>query len=551
MLEMFKVLGKLKKADRFWPWLYGIALNKIRRHNRTHRRQKEVSIFQAGFESPGENAQGGLEKLVSEELKQIITIAMKNLKTRHRAVLTMRCYDEMPYSQIAELMGCSQFGARMLFLRAKRSLAKQLSRYGLGKSALLTTLIVFGKLTAPNEAAAAQISVTTATLKVGTAAGIAGFAASKTALVTLATAGLLTVGNMVIESPTQSKSIVIHKKSIKSLPVTPRSVATSKGNQEGWYFFPEGPGGSVMIRSIKYDSRGKASQCTLLQNDRVNYLLKGGTVYINNFRSWEPDFSVKRLPTDPEGLTEFLWRMEGNKTDYDNWDTVKYVPAQGPGLLAIAKCSGENSSKDMYFTYHRNVLSEDYFQYDWHGNTKKVDNRDTMHKRGWTFFRISGRVNEKEVSGTGRLPFVYQTSAQFYPWLRLQAGDHRLIDAGSGKLFKGLPRPWMGLHTIDTIRRDAAEQHIWFETEYSKQTNTAQVSLKIEDVNLIYTIDMEKDVVVKIEFAGDITGELNFSYLEEINDVTDEFNEPRVSRLLTDESKGILWLIDLAQGQLD
>ena len=32
MLEMFKVFGKLERADRFWPWLRGIAFNKIRRH---------------------------------------------------------------------------------------------------------------------------------------------------------------------------------------------------------------------------------------------------------------------------------------------------------------------------------------------------------------------------------------------------------------------------------------------------------------------------------------------------------------------------------------
>lgn len=29
MLEMFKFLDKLEKADRFWPWLRRIAANKI------------------------------------------------------------------------------------------------------------------------------------------------------------------------------------------------------------------------------------------------------------------------------------------------------------------------------------------------------------------------------------------------------------------------------------------------------------------------------------------------------------------------------------------
>ena len=32
LLEMCKILGKLQKTDRFWPWLYGIATNKLHRH---------------------------------------------------------------------------------------------------------------------------------------------------------------------------------------------------------------------------------------------------------------------------------------------------------------------------------------------------------------------------------------------------------------------------------------------------------------------------------------------------------------------------------------
>ena len=48
MLEMFKVLGKLERADRFWPWLRGIAFNKIRRHylEEKHRRAVPVSKLQ-------------------------------------------------------------------------------------------------------------------------------------------------------------------------------------------------------------------------------------------------------------------------------------------------------------------------------------------------------------------------------------------------------------------------------------------------------------------------------------------------------------------------
>ena len=47
LLEMFKVIGKLRKADRFWPWLYGIATNKLRRYYRTESTQRRVAVSSA------------------------------------------------------------------------------------------------------------------------------------------------------------------------------------------------------------------------------------------------------------------------------------------------------------------------------------------------------------------------------------------------------------------------------------------------------------------------------------------------------------------------
>ena len=82
---------------------------------------------------------------------------MQKLRTRHKAVLVMRCYDGMSYGDIAESMGCNEFSIRMLFVRAKRALQKELLRNGFGRGSLLAALIVFGKMTAPSKAAAAQL----------------------------------------------------------------------------------------------------------------------------------------------------------------------------------------------------------------------------------------------------------------------------------------------------------------------------------------------------------------------------------------------------------
>ena len=85
----------------------------------------------------------GLANLINQELKQLVFSAMNELKPQYREALALRCYEEKNFAEIAELMGRSELSARVLFLRAKKSLAKQLSRHGLSKGSLLMALVLF------------------------------------------------------------------------------------------------------------------------------------------------------------------------------------------------------------------------------------------------------------------------------------------------------------------------------------------------------------------------------------------------------------------------
>jgi len=497
LLEMCKVLGKLKKADRFWPWLYGIAVNKLRRHYRTEQKQQRLAVSSAKRKGTLKERQDGLENLASEELKQIISAAMQKLRTRHKAVLIMRCYDEMTHSEIAESMGCSEFSTRMLFLRAKRALQRELSRNGFGKGSLLAALMLFGKMTAPSEAAAAQVSITATTTKVGLLTGIVGLATTKTAIMS----------------------------------------------------------GAV----------GDKSYWQILQNDRANYYFHDNSVHINNYRMWASDLSVLKVPTDNPKMTDFLCQVESSTKD------IKHIAAKGNGLLLIAARSKAKDGDRSWAVRHYNLLEEDYFQSDWPATVKVFDNRDDMHRRGWTYFRVSGQVNGKNVFGTGRIPFVYLNSGRYSPWLKLQVGSLMIVDTykeaylyrspsvqlgtyAGGSFFKGLARPWMGLHTIDTVRRDAAEQRIWFETKYLPDNRFAQVELDCEGVKLVYKIDLETDVIDEITFSTEQgnTGNLKFSYLQSIEGVSEEFTPPgRPGRRRASKSgPGLLWLVQLVEGSL-
>jgi len=531
LFEMLRVLNDLKEAHRFWPWLYRIAINKMHLHYRTEKRRRTVTASAVAEKAAYGNSEQAMAGAISRELKDIVLGAMRRLKPRHRTVLTMRCYREMEYSQIAESMGCSEFAAKMLFYRAKRSLRKQLSRFGFGN----------------------------------VAAGVAGFAASTTGIVSLAAAGILAVGATTVTLEHAGGDVRSGAGTVGSGQITEQMGALGAGNEELWCYYPDSPKGPVMMRLLRWDSHQKGRYCKWLQNEQAMYYFDEGknTVYIENHRMWREDLSVWRLPTDSPELSEFLSRVEGRI------DGMRYVRGGGAGLLVISQ--GRQAGSPSRVTRHFNVLDEQYFLYGWSARTKRLDNRDMMHKRGWTYFRVSGRIGDEAIAGIGRLPFVDAARARYGAWLKLEVGERlkigdngqeaRIYDGSrlvasyaGGSFFAGLSRPWMGLHTIDTIRRDAAANRIWFETGPKGQGDAAEVVLTRGETKLSYAVNMDKDIIERIGILGESgrEGELVFSYLDEVDGIEDEFVAPRWKTLRKRHpgGPGVVWLMNLADGNL-
>lgn len=513
ILEMFKSIGKLKKVDRFWPWLFRIAGNKVKHHCKQERRRKTVPLSEIGYKGENNDRQEDVAGMISQELKQSVIAAMHKLKPQQQNVLFLRCYEELKYSEIAEAIGCSEIGAQMRFLRAKKALSKQLSRSGLDKGSLLMALVLFGKMTAPSKAAAAQIVVTAATTKVGAAASAATIAASKTAIVSLTTAGVVVVGSVVATSgPGETAMQPAEQLRGRSTDVRPIAQRAEASGQY-WYYFPDGPGGAVIMQ-YKQQARRQ-----WLQDEQANYYIQKGAVHIKDSRAWREDMYVWRLPTDSAKLSRFISKVEGVSIE------AEQVDSKASGLLVITEPDTKTSRTANWLTRYYTVLDEDYFRCDWPSGTKIVDDRNAMHQRGWTYFTVAGDINGRTVTGAGRIPFVYATSENYWPWMRLRVGGDVFVD----EEFAGLSRPWAGLHTIDTVRRDAAERQIRFETRYNKRSGKAKVVLKPENGQIIYTIDMKHDLIEKIDFIGQRQGQLIFNYLTDINNRDDRFAKPRNS----------------------
>jgi RNA polymerase sigma factor (sigma-70 family) len=191
LLAMVKSLKELRQPERFWVWLFRTALGKAQHHFREKRQDRMVEI--SALERarllervPQDYCNDGLNNLIRRELSGSVFDSMKELTLRHRSVLALRCFEQMPYSEIAALMGCSELQARVWFFRAKYSLRRHLARNGLGKGMLLTAVGLLGLMTTSAKAASASTAVSAASLEVGFAATVIGAATTKVGAIVIA-----------------------------------------------------------------------------------------------------------------------------------------------------------------------------------------------------------------------------------------------------------------------------------------------------------------------------------------------------------------------------
>ncbi|MEN6578933.1 MAG: sigma-70 family RNA polymerase sigma factor [Phycisphaerales bacterium] len=554
--EMLKILDTLKDPQRFWCWLYTITLNKLRAHYRRRWHRKETPLSEVEQEWLQAKEQDVLAELVTQELKQAVVRAVTELEPRQRAVLTMRCYDQMPYDQISEAMGCTQLGARALFYRAKKSMARLLNSHGIDKSVLPVALLVFGKLSATSEAAAAGVTISASTLHVGPWAALAAVATRHTVVTALLGAAALgTSGVFVARSAVGNDD----PQRIVVMADVPATQAVSQSSS-CWYYYPPGAADAVMIRT-----KGRAlAYSQWLQERQANFFRRGDIITIRNHRQFAPDLAVWRLPTDPPALRSFL--QAGDRHD----SSLQYVAPSPRGLLVAVEQAQAGRPRQAILDY--DVSMEDYFRHDWSAQASIVDERDEPHRAGWTRFSVSGSIGERSVSGVGRLPFTAAAMNEHGPWLELTVGDDlTFVDSGTAaeirdrsgavlarypgsSLFQGLGRPWTGLHTIDTIRRDAASAAIPFTTTRLPDGQRAEIILDGPGVRLTYRVHLYQDWIESIAFAreGTTLGELTFSYPKpgEAGPHRLKASSPSPSRRGQTRMPGGLWLMRLAEGSL-
>jgi RNA polymerase sigma-70 factor, ECF subfamily len=607
LLEMVKSINNLREPEHFWGWLYRIASNKFLNYCRQKKMQQtaeQTLVDNFADRIKAQQKEHGVSHLLRTELSRAVLAAIGRLEPQERSVLSLRCYDQLAYMDIAEALNTSEMNARVLFFRAKQALKKELVRQGLSKTSLLMALGFFGYLTESAEAgtvaAAASMTVPASAVHVPVTITILATCGLKGLFVA---AGILLVSSVLIlstgnhDGALENQPVLPQRQEVRSYHFTAQSrnstpgapSSLSKGAYEQWYYHPDDVDGPVFMRMQRWSTNLKEKQCTWLQNGQGNYYYESSasTVYIRNYRLWGRTLArilVKRLPTDEPEFCDFLDQIEGN--------TKGLVQQRDSrtGLLVQAVDNRFVNSPYFKTTYGYNEIEADFFNYNWPAGISTIDERDPMRKRGWTWFQIEGTIDDESLNGYGQIPFFYDASKEHPAWLVFDVGgkikivdtkDFAIVLDSTGKeiaryaghrFFEGLLRPWMGMHTIDTIRRDAAQQKISFETiqlsDYSKSGSEeayyadAKVicndKTDLQAVTITYLVAMKEDIIksveVKVYNAQGRTHVMNleFTYLQDISKLPAEFKEPQTmpATLPVQPDNGTRWLIDLANQTL-
>jgi RNA polymerase sigma factor (sigma-70 family) len=128
LLAMICGVESLREPERFWPWMYRIAYAKTQDAFRKRRRQASVErVLQDCCHADGEwaGADSLLDSRVYAETLERVATAVERLHGRHRDIVRLRCYEDLPYTEIASRTTPQR--ARVRFHRAKASLRTSLA----------------------------------------------------------------------------------------------------------------------------------------------------------------------------------------------------------------------------------------------------------------------------------------------------------------------------------------------------------------------------------------------------------------------------------------
>jgi RNA polymerase sigma-70 factor (ECF subfamily) len=124
-IKAYRALPNFRGDSQFYTWLYRIAINTAKNFLMARKRRPpsgDVDIDDAMYfeeQHSLKDVASPEKNLMSEQLMEVITNAIKLLPEDLRTALTLREYDDLSYEEIAEVMDCPIGTVRSRIFRAR------------------------------------------------------------------------------------------------------------------------------------------------------------------------------------------------------------------------------------------------------------------------------------------------------------------------------------------------------------------------------------------------------------------------------------------------
>jgi len=115
---------RLSEEGAFRAWLLRVAVNVAKNHARDSRRWR-LEPVESVEGRPGD-ATGPMERLEGEQRRALVRAALVRLTNRQRQVLTLRIDGDLPFAEVADILGITENNAKVHFHHAVRRLREWL-----------------------------------------------------------------------------------------------------------------------------------------------------------------------------------------------------------------------------------------------------------------------------------------------------------------------------------------------------------------------------------------------------------------------------------------
>jgi RNA polymerase sigma-70 factor (ECF subfamily) len=130
-LNVWKSAPRWRPDARFTTWILTITKRLVFNESRRRSRARLIPQSVEDRETPDfpDSGQSPDNILLDEELNLAIEAALGNLPEKERLAVVLRRYEELPYEEIARVLGCTLPAVKSLLFRARISLREQLAPY--------------------------------------------------------------------------------------------------------------------------------------------------------------------------------------------------------------------------------------------------------------------------------------------------------------------------------------------------------------------------------------------------------------------------------------